>query len=225
MAILKNDWSQILESEFEKDYYAQLRNFLKNEYQHHSVYPAAANIFNALHYTSYQQTKVVILGQDPYHGKGQAHGLSFSVQKDIPAPPSLVNIFKELKDDLECPVPSHGCLTSWAKQGVLLLNTVLTVRQGEPASHRGKGWERFTDQVIKALNNSENPIVFMLWGKQASEKASMISNPNHLILYAPHPSPLSAYRGFLGCRHFSKANAYLVSQRIEPIDWRLEVFE
>ncbi|RQD71889.1 MAG: uracil-DNA glycosylase [Tindallia sp. MSAO_Bac2] len=221
MPILKNDWQDLLEDEFQKEYYKELRIFLKNEYRSHTVYPKPDHIFNALHFTPFRNLKVVILGQDPYHGEGQAHGLCFSVQKGVNPPPSLINIFKELESDLECPVPEHGCLTSWAEQGVLLLNTVLTVRKGEPASHRGKGWETFTDRIIKIINDSESPVVFLLWGKHAAEKTAMITNPRHLVLQSAHPSPFSAYRGFFGCRHFSQANAFLVSQGIEPVDWNL----
>jgi len=209
--ILKNDWAEYLEEEFKKDYYLELRRFLIEEYRRHVVYPDMYDIFNALHYTAYSDTKVVILGQDPYHGPGQAHGLSFSVKPGITSPPSLQNIFKELKDDLGCPIPNNGYLVDWAKQGVLLLNTVLTVRQGMPNSHRGKGWEQFTDQVIRTLNNREKPVVFILWGKNAQDKKSLITAPRHFIIESPHPSPYSANRGFFGSRPFSKANTFLIS--------------
>lgn len=221
MSILKNDWNLLLHEEFQKPYYLNLRQILEKEYKEHNVFPESNNIFNALELTPFHTLKVVILGQDPYHGKGQAHGLCFSVQEGTKPPPSLVNIFKELHSDLECPIPTHGCLSAWAKQGVLLLNTVLTVRKEEPASHRGIGWEIFTDRIIEIINQSNTPTVFLLWGKQAANKAPMITNPHHLILQAPHPSPLSAYRGFLGCRHFSQANAYLMKRGIQAVNWCL----
>ena len=208
--------------EFQKDYYLQLRRFLKSEYAAQTVYPDMYHIFNALQSTSYSDVKAVILGQDPYHGPGQAHGLCFSVQKGIVPPPSLQNIFKELQSDLGLPIPSHGELTSWTKQGVLLLNTVLTVRQGLPNSHRNKGWEQFTDRVIELLNARETPMVFLLWGANAGAKAALITNPAHRILKTVHPSPLSAHRGWFGCKHFSKANAFLQSVGQSPIDWRIE---
>ncbi|NLT95251.1 MAG: uracil-DNA glycosylase [Clostridia bacterium] len=219
--ILKNDWAEYLEEEFKKDYYLELRRFLIEEYRRHVVYPDMYDIFNALHYTAYSDTKVVILGQDPYHGPGQAHGLSFSVKPGITSPPSLQNIFKELKDDLGCPIPNNGYLVDWAKQGVLLLNTVLTVRQGMPNSHRGKGWEQFTDQVIRTLNNREKPVVFILWGKNAQDKKSLITAPRHFIIESPHPSPYSANRGFFGSRPFSKANTFLKSIGSKEIEWQI----
>lgn len=220
MVNIGNDWDEILEGEFEKEYYINLRSFLIKEYKTQAVYPSMHDIFNALKYTAYRDVKVVVLGQDPYHEPGQAHGLCFSVKKGVQKPPSLVNIFKELQSDLGIEPPSHGYLESWAKQGVLLLNTVLTVRQGQANSHKGKGWEIFTDQVIKHLNQREKPMVFLLWGANAKAKAELITNKNHLILTAAHPSPLSAFNGFFGCRHFSKANDFL-SRFGEPIDWKI----
>ncbi len=219
----KNDWVDVLEGEFDKPYYAQLRAFLKEEYGSTTIYPTMHDIFNALHYTAYKDVKVVILGQDPYHGPGQAHGLSFSVRPGVPAPPSLVNIYKELKEDLGCPIPSHGYLEAWAKQGVLLLNTVLTVRARQAGSHRGKGWETFTDTVIEHLAMRDQPMVFILWGKNAQSKERLIrkGQANHLILKAPHPSPLSSYRGFFGSKPFSKANAFLQATGSEVVDWTL----
>ncbi len=220
MVSLGNTWDAILEGEFEKEYYLKLRAFLKSEYTNPAfpVYPDMHDIFNSLKITDYHAVKAVILGQDPYYGPSQAHGLSFSVRDGIAPPPSLVNIFKELNADLGIPIPKGGNLTKWAENGVLLLNTVLTVRGGAPMSHRGKGWEQFTDNVISLLNMREEPIVFLLWGSFAKSKAALITNPNHHILTAAHPSPLSAHNGFFGCRHFSKANELLK----EPIDWRLE---
>lgn len=219
MVSLGNTWDSLLCDEFEKEYYLRLRAFLKSEYANPAfpVYPDMHNIFNALKITDYHAVKAVILGQDPYHGPSQAHGLSFSVRDGIAPPPSLVNIFKELNADLGIPLPKSGNLTKWAENGVLLLNTVLTVRGGAATSHRGKGWEQFTDRVIELLNMREEPIVFLLWGGFAKSKAALITNKNHHILTAAHPSPLSAYNGFFGCKHFSKANALLK----EPIDWSL----
>jgi uracil-DNA glycosylase len=219
--ILKNDWTDFLEEEFKKDYYLELRRFLIEEYRQHVVYPDMYDIFNALHYTAYSDTKVVILGQDPYHGPGQAHGLSFSVKPGINPPPSLQNIFKELRDDLGCAIPNNGYLVDWTKQGVLLLNTVLTVRRGMPNSHRGKGWEIFTDQVIRTLNQREKPVVFILWGKNAQDKRSLITAPQHFIIQSPHPSPFSANRGFFGSRPFSKANGFLRSIGSEEVNWQI----
>ncbi|NMA02504.1 MAG: uracil-DNA glycosylase [Clostridia bacterium] len=221
MAILKNDWSLYLEEQFQKPYYQKLRNFLIEEYKTQTIYPNMYNIFNALHYTSYANTKAVIIGQDPYHGPNQAHGLSFSVLPGVEPPPSLKNIFKELKNDLGCPIPQSGSLEKWAEQGVLLLNSVLTVRAGQPNSHRGKGWEIFTDQVIKTLNERETPVIFLLWGKNAQEKQRLITNSRHYKILAPHPSPLSAHRGFFGSKPFSKTNRYLREIGLEEIDWRL----
>lgn len=221
MEIFKNDWKKFLDAELEKDYYKKLRSFLIEEYRSRRIYPSMYDIFNALHYTSYENTKVVILGQDPYHGPRQAHGLSFSVQPGVEPPPSLINIFKELQSDLGCKVPNNGCLIPWAKQGVLLLNAVLTVRERQANSHQGLGWETFTDRVIELVNEREKPVVFILWGRPAQRKRVMITNPQHLVLESPHPSPLSASRGFFGSRPFSKANEFLVANGIEPIDWQL----
>jgi uracil-DNA glycosylase len=221
MAILRNDWAELLADEFEKPYYRQLRQFLKAEYQSRTVYPDMYDIFNALHLTPYRETKVVILGQDPYHGPGQAHGLSFSVKPGVTPPPSLQNIFKELQSDLGCAIPDHGYLVSWAKQGVLLLNTVLTVRAGSPNSHKGMGWEQFTDRVIAVLNERETPMVFILWGRHAQEKASFIDTRKHCVIQSPHPSPFSANRGFFGSRPFSRANRFLREQGLGEIDWQL----
>ncbi|MBQ9937254.1 MAG: uracil-DNA glycosylase [Oscillospiraceae bacterium] len=222
MVNIGNEWDEILKDEFSKPYYTELRAFLKNEYKTQKIYPNMYDIFNALKYTSYSDVKAVIIGQDPYHGEGQAHGLCFSVKKGIKPPPSLVNIFKELKDDLGIETASHGELTSWAKNGVLLLNTVLTVREGHPNSHKGMGWEIFTDRVISALNERQTPIVFILWGANAKNKASIITNPIHKKLSTVHPSPLSAYNGFFGCKHFSKTNEFLIQHNISPIDWNLK---
>lgn len=220
--IFKNNWQELLLPEMEKPYYKRLRQFLIEEYKMNTIYPDMYSIFNALHYTDYNDVKAVILGQDPYHGPNQAHGLSFSVRKGIPAPPSLVNIYKEMKDDLSLPIPTHGCLEKWAKEGVLLLNTILTVRRGEANSHRDKGWEQFTDYIIKLLNEREKPMVFILWGTPAIRKESMIDQTKHYIIKSPHPSPLSAYRGFFGSKPFSRTNRFLEDQGIDPIDWRLD---
>lgn len=222
MGAIQNDWLQAIGQEFKMPYYSQLYQFVKSEYSNYIIYPNADDIFNAFHLTPLSQVKVVILGQDPYHNEGQAHGLCFSVKPEVEIPPSLVNIYKELQDDLGCYIPNNGYLVKWAKQGVLLLNTVLTVRAHQANSHQGKGWERFTDAVIQAVNVQDRPIVFMLWGRPAQMKRSMLSNSKHLILEAPHPSPLSAYRGFFGCKHFSKANGFLTGHGIEPIDWQIE---
>jgi len=219
MVRLGNDWDGILADEWEKPYYRQLHSFLKEEYSKTCIYPDMYDIFNALKYTSFADTRAVIIGQDPYHGPGQAHGLCFSVKKGVPLPPSLVNIYKEITDDLGVTMPQHGELTGWAKQGVLLLNTVLTVRAGQPNSHKDKGWEIFTDRVISELNRKETPIVFLLWGANAEKKARVITNPIHKKLITVHPSPLSAYRGFFGCHHFSKTNEILISSGQPPIKW------
>lgn len=222
MGMIENDWQVALEPEFKKPYYSELYKFVKAEYSRYVVYPPSDDIFNALHLTPLSKVKVVILGQDPYHGEHQAHGLSFSVLPDQPKlPPSLQNIYKELNDDLGVPISQHGYLKSWAEQGVLMLNTVLTVRAHEPASHQGKGWEPFTDAIIQAVNAQDRPIVYMLWGSPAQSKAKMLTNSKHLILKAPHPSPLSAYRGFFGCKHFSKANEFLEKNGETAIDWSL----
>jgi uracil-DNA glycosylase len=221
MVHIGNEWDELLKGEFEKEYYLKLRKFLAYEYKHGTVYPDMYDIFNGLKYTSYSDVKAVILGQDPYHGKGQAHGLCFSVKKGVPQPPSLQNIFKELQADLGITPPSHGELTDWTRQGVMLLNTVLTVREGQANSHKNKGWETFTDRVIELLNEREQPMVFLLWGANARAKTALITNPHHLILTCAHPSPLSAYNGFFGCRHFSKTNEFLQSIGQTPIDWRI----
>lgn len=221
MVNIGNNWDNILKDEFQKDYYLKLREFLKKEYSERNIYPDMHDIFNALRYTDYDDVKVVIIGQDPYHGQGQAHGLSFSVQPGIKQPPSLVNIFKELRDELGIPIPSSdfGCLTKWAKQGVLLLNACLTVREKTPNSHKGKGWEILTDTIIRDLNEREKPMVFILWGNNAKAKAKLVTNSNHLIITGSHPSPLSAYNGFFGGGYFSKANEFLKANGMEEIDW------
>lgn len=221
MVKFNNEWDELLEDEFKKDYYLKLREFLKTEYSTKRIYPNMYDIFNAMKYTSYSDVKAVILGQDPYHGAGQAHGLCFSVQKGIEPPPSLKNIFQEIYNDLSIPAPDHGTLIKWAEQGVLLLNTVLTVREGQPNSHKGKGWEQFTDHIISLLNQREEPIIFLLWGGNARSKKSLIINPKHLILETVHPSPLSAYGGFFGCKHFSKTNEFLRNNGMKEIDWNL----
>ncbi|HZG84993.1 uracil-DNA glycosylase [Paenibacillus sp.] len=221
MGILRNDWEQQVGDQFEQPYYLRLRAFLKEEYRTKTIYPEPHDIFNALHATPYGSTKVVILGQDPYHGPGQAHGLSFSVKPGVPSPPSLQNIFKELRDDVGAPIPNHGHLASWAEQGVLLLNAVLTVREGEPNSHKGQGWETFTDRVVEALNAREEPLAFVLWGSHAQAKGARIDGGKHLVIRSPHPSPLSAHRGFFGSKPFSRINAWLSAQGREPIDWTI----
>lgn len=222
MAILKNDWANFLNDEFKKEYYLKLREFLKREYATRTIYPDMYDIYNALHYTSYENTKVVILGQDPYHGPNQAHGLSFSVQKGVAIPPSLQNIYRELQDDLGFAPPSHGYLKKWADEGVLLLNTVLTVRERQPASHRGQGWEQFTDKVIQTVNEKTEPVVFILWGRHAQAKEALLTNDRHLVIKSPHPSPFSANRGFFGSRPFSRANAFLQANGRTPIDWEIK---
>ena len=221
MVQLGNDWDEVLGDEFAKEYYLNLREFLKQEYATRTIYPDMYDIFNALKETPYRSVKAVILGQDPYHGPGQAHGMCFSVQQGTPRPPSLINMFKELEADCGIAISESGFLQPWAEQGVLLLNAVLTVRAGSPNSHAGRGWETFTDQVIRHLNHREQPIVFLLWGANARSKKPLIAAPGHLILESAHPSPLSAHRGFFGCRHFSKANEFLKANGMQPIDWRI----
>jgi uracil-DNA glycosylase len=221
MPILHNHWQEVLEAEFDKPYYLELRAFLKHEYKNHTIYPDMYDIFNALHFTDYPDVKAVILGQDPYHGEGQAHGLSFSVKPGIQMPPSLQNIFKEMVDDLGVPYPTHGYLKQWAAEGVLMLNTVLTVRAGQANSHQGKGWETFTDAVIDHLSARKEPIVFILWGNNARAKQKRIA-PHHYIIQSPHPSPLSVYRGFYGSKPFSKTNAFLKSIGKTPVKWALD---
>ena len=225
MPAIDNDWLPVLKEEFGKPYYKELYLFLKQEYTTRVIYPPSNDIFNAMHYTPYGQVKVVILGQDPYHNVNQAHGLCFSVKKEIEEkdiPPSLKNIYKELHDELGLYIPNNGYLEKWARQGVLLLNTVLTVRAHTPMSHRGKGWEQFTDAIISKVNEIDRPIVFLLWGRPAGEKAAMLNNPRHLVLKAPHPSPLSASRGFFGCGHFKKCNEFLEANGVKAIDWQIE---
>lgn len=223
MGMINNDWLEYVQDEFKKPYYRELYKFVRQEYNTRVIYPPADDIFNAFHFTPLSKVKVLILGQDPYHGEHQAHGLCFSVLPDQPElPPSLQNIYKELQDDLGCYIPNNGYLKKWADQGVLMLNTVLTVRAHQAGSHQGKGWEQFTDAIIEAVNAQERPIVYLLWGKPAQSKIPMLTNPKHLILKAPHPSPLSAYRGFFGCRHFSQTNEFLKNHGVEPIDWQIE---
>jgi uracil-DNA glycosylase len=221
MVHIGNRWDEILKNEFESEYYKNIREFLKQEYSHHIIYPEMNDIFNSLKYADYDKIKVVIIGQDPYHEEGQAHGLSFSVKPGIAIPPSLQNIYKELQSDLGCYIPNNGYLEKWAKQGVLLLNNVLTVRAHQANSHKTCGWETFTDSIIKALNEREKPVVFLIWGSCAKQKETYITNKNHYILKAPHPSPLSAYRGFFGCKHFSKTNEILIANNEDPIDWQI----
>lgn len=221
MVNIGNDWDEVLKGEFEKEYYLKLREFLKQEYFTRKIFPDMYDIFNALKYTPYNNVKAVIIGQDPYHGEGQAHGLCFSVREGIEKPPSLKNIFKELHDDTGFTEPENGTLTKWAEDGVLLLNAVLTVREGQANSHQGKGWEIFTDTVISHLNKREKPMVFILWGRNARNKKTLITNPAHKILEAAHPSPLSAYNGFFGCRHFSETNKFLKANGIEEINWQI----
>lgn len=222
MSMLQDEWQQALEPEFHKPYYKNLYEFVKSEYNTKQIFPPSEDIFNAFHLTPLSEVKVVILGQDPYHNDGQAHGLCFSVKPQVAAPPSLVNIYQELHDDCGCYIPDNGYLVKWAKQGVLLLNTVLTVQAHMPFSHRGKGWEEFTDAAIRVLNEQNRPIVFILWGKPAQAKKKMLNNSNHLIIEGPHPSPLSAYRGFFGSKPFSKTNEFLLSHGEAPIDWQIE---
>ena len=222
MKIIGNDWDDILSDEFEKPYYTNLRTFLDDEYANHTIYPLPKHIYTALKLTSYSNTKVIILGQDPYHEPGQAHGLAFSVGKNVEVPPSLVNIYKELHDDLGCSIPNHGYLVDWAKQGVLLLNAVLTVRAHQANSHKGKGWEQLTDAIISKLNEKETPVVFILWGANARNKKQLITSRKHLILESVHPSPLSAYNGYFGSKPFSKTNYFLINNGLKPIDWQIK---
>lgn len=222
MPAISNDWAPYLKPEYGKPYYKDLYYKINEEYQNYKIFPPADDIFNAFHLTPLANVKAVILGQDPYHNDGQAHGLCFSVKPPVEAPPSLVNIYKELQDDLGCYIPNNGYLNKWAEQGVLMLNTVLTVRAHQANSHRGIGWEEFTDAAIRILNEQDRPIVFILWGRPAQMKAKMLNNPKHLILKAPHPSPLSAYRGFFGSKPFSQTNAFLKANGVEPIDWQIE---
>lgn len=223
MAAIENDWLDVIGEEFIKKYYQDLYQYVIEEYNNHIIYPNEDDIFNAFHFTPLSKVKVVILGQDPYHNAGQAHGLCFSVKPEVDIPPSLVNIYKELADDIGCYIPNNGFLKKWADQGVLMLNTVLTVRAHQAASHQGKGWEQFTDEVIQAVNAQDQPIVFILWGKPAQRKKKMLTNERHLILEAPHPSPLSSYRGFFGSKPFSKTNLFLEQHGLEPIDWQIEM--
>jgi len=222
MGMIDNDWLDVLKPEFSKDYYKKLYITVKNEYTANQIFPPAEEVFSAFNLTSFSKVKVVIIGQDPYHNVGQAHGLCFSVKPGVDTPPSLINIYKELQDDLGCRIPNNGYLVKWARQGVLMLNNVLTVRAHQAASHKGIGWEQFTDAAIDALNQENRPIVFLLWGTPAQKKAAKLNNPNHLILKAPHPSPLSAYRGFFGCKHFSICNEFLTAHGLSPIDWQIE---
>ena len=222
MAAISNDWLEVLSGEFRKPYYRSLYEYVNQEYRSRVIYPPSEDIFSALHLTPLHSVKAVILGQDPYHNEGQAHGLSFSVRPGQEIPPSLQNIYQELKDDLGCYVPNNGYLKKWADQGVLMLNTVLTVRAHAANSHQGKGWEQFTDAIIEAVDKLDSPVVFLLWGVPAQRKESLLHNRDHLVLKAPHPSPLSAYRGFFGCRHFSQANRYLEEHGAGPIDWQIE---
>lgn len=222
MVNIGNDWDAILKEDFESENYQRLRVFLADEYRRHVVYPDTHDIFNALKATPYDKVKVVLLGQDPYHNPGQAHGMCFSVKPGVDAPPSLVNVFKEIKDDVGIENTSPY-LVGWAKQGILLLNTVLTVRAGEANSHKGKGWEVLTDSIIRHLNDRKEPIVFMLWGANARSKKALITSPQHLILECAHPSPLSAYNGFFGCKHFSKCNDFLIKHGETPIDWHTQL--
>ena len=221
MVHLGNEWDEILREEFEADYYRRIRAILKKEYAEYEIYPPKEDIFNALRYTSYSDVKAVLLGQDPYHGPGQAHGLCFSVRPGVEPPPSLKNIFRELETDMGLEPPTSGCLTPWAQEGVLLLNTTLTVRRGQANSHKNLGWTQFTDAVIRKLNDRTQPIVFLLWGGNARSKRELITNPQHLVLETVHPSPLSAYNGFFGCRHFSQCNEFLMKNGVAPIDWTL----
>jgi len=220
--MIGNDWDQLLESEYKKEYFTKLESFVKSEYENKIIYPKMNEIYNAFRYTSFNDIKVVIIGQDPYHGENQAEGLCFSVKKGVQKPPSLVNIFKELQEDLGCPIPKDGSLIQWTKQGVLLLNAVLTVEKDKAASHRAKGWESFTDEVIRLVNKKETPVVFILWGNYARSKKELITNDKHFIIESAHPSPLSAYNGFFGSKPFSKTNNFLISNGLEPINWEIK---
>lgn len=220
--MIENEWLPYLKPEFSKPYYRELFNFVKGEYASHVIFPPSSEIFSALEHTSIDDVKIVLLGQDPYHEPGQAHGMSFSVKPGVKTPPSLQNMYKELHDELGCYIPNNGFLEKWANQGVLLLNTSLTVRSGAANSHKGKGWEQFTDAVIRAVNTQDRPVVYFLWGSNARAKKSLITNPKHLVLETVHPSPLSAYNGFFGCGHFKKANEFLLANGIAPIDWQIE---
>ena len=220
--MIGNDWDEILKDEMNKDYFKELINFVNNEYKTKTIYPKKCDIFNAFRFTSYKDVKVVILGQDPYHGEGEAHGMCFSVNPGVKVPPSLQNIFKELHRDLGCKIPNNGYLLKWARQGVLMLNSVLTVQKDKPASHQGKGWEIFTDRIIEEINNKNTPVVFLLWGNFAKQKASLITNEKHLVLTSSHPSPFSVRYGFDGCSHFSKTNKFLIQNNMTPIDWQID---
>lgn len=222
MSAISNDWLEPLSPEFKKDYYRVLYNKVVEEYKEKTIFPPSEEIFSAFDLTPLSEVKVVIIGQDPYHNVNQAHGLCFSVKPGVDIPPSLVNIYKELNDDIGCHIPNNGYLVKWAKQGVLMLNSVLTVQAHKAFSHQGIGWEKFTDAVIDILNKQDRPIVYLLWGNPAQKKASSVNNPKHLLLKAPHPSPLSAYRGFFGCKHFSKTNEFLIKNGLKPIDWQIE---
>lgn len=221
MVNIGNSWDELLHDEFESEYYQKIRGFLKQEYDQYTIYPPKEDIFNALKYTPYENVKIVLLGQDPYHGAGQAHGLCFSVKPGVTPPPSLRNIFKELQQDVCIDMPPTGELTAWAKRGVLLLNTVLTVREGQANSHKNLGWQQLTDAIIRKLNERDAPVVFLLWGANAREKRALLNNPKHLVLESVHPSPLSAYQGFFGCAHFSKANEFLHQHGVDPVNWDL----
>ncbi len=222
MAAISNDWLEVLKPEFGKPYYKDLYLKVKAAYSKERVFPPSEDIFNAFHLTPLSKVKAVIIGQDPYHNEGQAHGLCFSVKKGVDIPPSLVNIYQEIHDELGCSIPTHGFLEKWANEGVLMLNSILTVRAHSPMSHKSFGWEEFTDAAIKILNKEDRPIVYLLWGAPARAKKTMLDNPKHLVLEAPHPSPLSAYRGFFGCGHFKKCNEFLIKNNIEPIDWQID---
>lgn len=220
--MIGNDWDSLLNEEYKKEYFKKLENFVTEEYNHKTIYPKVNEVYNAFRYTSYDDVKVVIIGQDPYHGENQAEGLCFSVKNGVPKPPSLVNIFKELNNDLGCNIPNNGSLVQWTQQGILLLNAVLTVEKDKAASHRGKGWETFTDEVIKIINKKTTPVVFILWGNYARSKKELITNNKHFIIESAHPSPLSAYNGFFGSKPFSKTNNFLISHGLEPINWEIK---